>query len=135
MTWDGPNHPTNPYNWPQWRKWAVTLLTSLGGLVTLMSGTMMALALTIIGRDLQTEDATTQMTLSIFMLSFAFGPMVLAPMTGVFGRKPVWLLSGCSYILWNAVSGFSKTNGLMIASRFFAGLGASTEFAVCVLKK
>ena len=95
----------------------------------------MAPALTIIGRDLRTEDATTQMTLSIFVLSFAFGPMVLAPMTGVFGRKPVWLLSGCFYILWNAVSGFSKTNGLMIASRFFADLGASAEFAVCVLKK
>jgi len=95
-----------------------------------MSGTMMAPALPAIGRDLHTDDATTQMTLSIFVLSFAFGPMILAPMTEVFGRKPVWLISGCFYILWNTVSGFSKTNGLMIASRFLAGLGASAEFAV-----
>jgi MFS family permease len=91
---------------------------------------MMAPALTIIGHDLHTDDATTQMTLSIFVLSFAFGPMVLAPMTEVFGRKPVWLCSGCFYILWNTVCGFSNTNGLMIASRFFAGIGASAEFAV-----
>lgn len=99
-----------------------------------MSGTMMAPALPMISKDLHTTDATTQMTMSIFVLSFAFGPMVLAPMTEVFGRKPVWLISGCFYILWNTVCGFSKTNALMIAGRFFAGLGASAEFAVSIMK-
>jgi len=130
VTWNGAEDPANPYNWPAWRKWTVTLLTSCGGLVTLMTGTMMAPALGQISRDLHTTDSTTQMTLSIYVLSFAFGPMVLAPMTEVFGRKPVWLVSGCFYILWNTVCGFSHSNGLMIASRFFAGLGASAEFAV-----
>lgn len=95
-----------------------------------MSSTMMAPALPSISIDLNTDDATTQMTLSIFVLSFAFGPMVLAPMTEVFGRKPVWVLSGCFYILWNTVCGFSKNNGVMIASRFLAGLGGSAEYAV-----
>jgi MFS family permease len=113
-----------------WRKWTVTLLTSFGGLVTLMSGTMIAPALGQIAKDLHTSESTTQMTLSIYVLSFAFGPMVLAPMTEVFGRKPVWLVSGSFYILWNTVCGFSHSNGLMIASRFLSGLGASAEYAV-----
>ncbi|KAI0148034.1 MFS general substrate transporter [Hypoxylon sp. NC0597] len=130
VTWDGPDDPANPFNWPLWLKWAVTLLTSLGGMVTLMSSTMMAPALPDISRDLHTDDATTQMTLSIFVLSYAFGPMVLAPMTEVFGRKPVWILSCCFYILWNTVCGFSHTNSVMIASRFFAGLGGSVQYAV-----
>jgi len=90
----------------------------------------MAPALDQISNDLHTTQSTTQMTLSIYVLSFAFGPMVLAPMTEVFGRKPVWLLAGCFYIVWNTVSGFSQSNSLMIASRFLAGLGASAEFAV-----
>lgn len=132
MTWDGPDDPTNPYNWPQWTKWAVTILTSLGGMVTLMASTMMAPALPAISQDLHTDDATTQMTLSIFVLSYAFGPMLLAPMTEVFGRKPIWILSCCFYILWNTVCGFSLTNSVMIASRFFSGLGASVQYAVCM---
>jgi MFS family permease len=98
--------------------------------VTLMSGTMMAPALGQISKDLHTTESTTQMTLSIYVLSFAFGPMVLAPMTEVFGRKPVWLAAGSFYILWNTVCGFSHNNGLMIASRFLSGLGASAEYAV-----
>ena len=98
--------------------------------MTLMSGTMMAPSLGQISKDLDATESTTQMTLSIYVLSFAFGPMVLAPMTEVFGRKPVWLVSGCFYILWNTVCGFSHSNSLMIASRFLSGLGASAEYAV-----
>jgi MFS family permease len=95
-----------------------------------MSATMMAPALGQISKDLHATESTTQMTLSICVLSFAFGPMVLAPMTEVFGRKPVWLVSGCFYILWNTVCGVSHSNSLMIASRFFSGLGVSAEYAV-----
>jgi MFS family permease len=98
-----------------------------------MSSNMMAAALPSISHDLHTNSATTQLTLSIFVLSYAFGPMLLAPMTEVFGRKPVWLLSGCFYILWNTVCGFSGSNGVMIASRFLAGLGGSVEFAVRIV--
>ncbi|KAF5535205.1 major facilitator superfamily transporter [Fusarium phyllophilum] len=36
----------------------------------------------------------------------------------------------CFYILWNTVAGFSKSSGLLIASRLLSGLGASAEFAV-----
>jgi len=117
-------------------KLAVTLLTLLGGMATLMSSMMMASALPAISQDLHTDDATTQLAMSIFVLSFAFGPMVLAPMAEVFGRKPVWILwaVSTSYILWNTVCGFSKANGMMIAGRFFAGLGASAEYGVGVSK-
>lgn len=67
--------------------------------MTLLSGTMMAPALGQISTDLHTTMSATQMTLSIYVLSFAFGPMVLAPLTEVSGRKLVWLVSGCFYIL------------------------------------
>ncbi|MCJ1321674.1 hypothetical protein MMC15_007019 [Xylographa vitiligo] len=130
VTFDGPDDPADPFNWPLPRKWGIALLSSLGGLVTLMSGTMMAPALAEIGSDLDIGNATTQMTLSIFVLSFAFGPMVLAPLAEIYGRRRVWLISSVWYIVWNTVCGFSRSNGLMIAGRFFAGLGASVEFAV-----
>jgi MFS family permease len=95
-----------------------------------MSGSMLAPALSSISRDLNIDDATTQMTLSIFVLSFAFGPMVLAPLSEIFGRKPVWIASGTFYVICSTVCGFANNNELMIAGRFFAGLGASAEFAV-----
>jgi len=134
VTWDGPDDPNNPYNWSTRWKWAVTLLTSLGGLVTLMLGSMMAPALSTIGEDLSIGDAEAQLTLSIFVLAFAFGPLILAPLTEVFGRRPVWILASLWYLLWNTVCGFAHKKSLMITARFLAGLGASGEFAVSALK-
>ncbi|KAK2752398.1 hypothetical protein FQN55_007438 [Onygenales sp. PD_40] len=130
VTWDGPDDPQNPLNWSKFWKWSVALLTSLGGLVTLMSGAMLAPALDAIARDLKTSPDMTNMCLSIFVLAFAFGPMVLAPMTEIFGRRYVWIACSAWYVLWNAVCGWANSKGLMLAARLLAGLGASAEFAV-----
>lgn len=75
VTWDGEDDPSNPKNWPLTRKWAITILTSFGGLVCLMSSTMLATALESIARDLHISKTEANMTLSIFVLAFAFGPM------------------------------------------------------------
>ena len=95
-----------------------------------MSGSMMAPALFAIGEDLGTGDVETQLTLSIFVLAFAFGPLILASLTEVFGRRPVWILASLSHLLWNTVCGFAHTKALMVTARFLTGLGASGEFAV-----
>ncbi|KAL5382725.1 hypothetical protein DPSP01_006284 [Paraphaeosphaeria sporulosa] len=129
VTWSSPSDPTNPYNWPLPRKWATVLLTSLGGLVTLMSGPMLAPALDAISTELSISSAEATMALSIYVLAFAFGPMVLAPCSEVWGRKVVWVAGGSWYVLWNAVCGMSRGRGLLIAARLMAGLGASAEFA------
>ncbi|KAI0881308.1 MFS general substrate transporter [Annulohypoxylon maeteangense] len=130
VTWNGKDDPEHPYNWSSLRKWTITILLSNGGLVTLMSGAMLAPALQSISADLHTGEEETQIFLSIFVLAFAFGPMILSPLAEVFGRRPVWILSSCFYILWNTVAGFSRTPGLMIASRVLSGIGASAEFAI-----
>ncbi|KAK4235180.1 major facilitator superfamily domain-containing protein [Achaetomium macrosporum] len=131
ITWASDEDPGHPHNWHDVRKWVITVLLSLGGLVTLMSGAMLAPALASIASDLDTSQDEAQIFLSVFVLSFAFGPMALAPLAEAFGRRPVWIVSSCFYILWNTVAGFSTTSGLLIASRLLAGIGASVDFAVC----
>ncbi|KAF3763330.1 MFS general substrate transporter [Cryphonectria parasitica EP155] len=106
------NDTLNPFNWPQWKKWAVTPLTSLGSTLTMMSSTVIAPALTTMSRDLDTNEATTQMTLSIFVLGYS-----------------IWILSGCFYVIWNTVAGFAQSNGVVIANCFLAGFGASAIHA------
>lgn len=61
-------------------KWSITLLSSLGGPGTLMSGSMMAPDLS--GHDWRMGDAETNLGLSIFALAFAVGPDIGI---GVFG--------------------------------------------------
>lgn len=130
VKWDGPDDPTCPLNWPLTMRWGIIILTSMSGLVTLMSGAMLAPALAAISNDLHISESESNMAISIYVLAFAFGPMVLAPLTEVFGRRRVWLVCSAWYAVWNTVCGFAHTKGLLLAARLFSGLGASAEFAV-----
>ncbi|EOD52681.1 MFS multidrug transporter [Neofusicoccum parvum] len=91
---------------------------------------MIAPALSHISRHLHITPEDTQIALSIFILAFAFGPLILSPCTEVFGRKPVWIASSTCYVIWNVICGFSTKRGTLIASRFFSGFGASAQFAI-----
>ena len=93
---------------------------------------MIAPVLSDISHDLHMSPANAQLSLSIFILAFAFGPMVLAPFTELYGRRPVWLLSGFFYMIWSIVSGFSHNKGTLVASRLLSGFGGSVDFVVCV---
>lgn len=127
------DHDEEPKNWSQRRKWTITILTSLGDLVCLMSSTMMAPALPEIARDMDTTLEAANMSLSIFVLAFAFGPMILAPFTEVFGRRNVWLLCSSWYVVWNMTCGFARSKGLLVAARLLAGLGSSVEYVVSLI--
>ncbi|OQV00607.1 hypothetical protein CLAIMM_06084 [Cladophialophora immunda] len=129
-SWDGPDDPECPLNWPERRKWTLVLLASAASFATLSSGTLMAPGVKVIGRELGMNSETTQLTLSIFVVWYGFGPMLVAPMTELYGRRPVWLVTGLWFTVWNVICGFSHTKSLLIVGRLFAGLGASSSFAI-----
>ncbi|OQD95420.1 hypothetical protein PENSOL_c020G02928 [Penicillium solitum] len=79
---------------------------------------------------LSITESEANMVVSIFVLAFAFGPMALAPLAKVFGRRWVWILSSTWYIPWNTVCGFSHTRGQLLAGRILSGIGASAEYAI-----
>jgi MFS family permease len=95
-----------------------------------MSGAMLAPALKVIGEDIDSGEEATNMVPSIFVLAFGCGPMVLAPLSEVYGRRVIWIVCSARYVLWNTVCGFPNSQGLMLAGRILSGLGASAEFAV-----
>lgn len=95
----------------------------------------MAPALPQIAHDMNTTLETANMSLSIFVLAFAFGPMILAPFTEVFGRRNVWLLCSSWYVVWNMTCGFARSKGLLVAARLLAGMGSSVEYVVSLMSK
>lgn len=68
--------------------------------------------------------------LSIFVLSFAVGPLLYAPLTEMFGRRVVLQTTNLMFIAFNLGCGASRTSAQMTVLRFFAGLGGSAPQAV-----
>jgi MFS family permease len=94
---------------------------------------MMAAALLDIAHDLSMGASATQLSFSIFVLGLAFGPLLIAPLSEVFGRKPVWLGSNIFYLCWNALCPVGESKVLLIIARFLAGFGASSGITVSLV--
>lgn len=92
---------------------------------------MVAPALTTMSKDLNITDAVeSQLTLSIFVLAYAVGPLFLGPLSEIYGRVIVLQLSNLFYLVFNIACGVAQTKAQMIVCRLFSGLGGSAPMAV-----
>ena len=131
ITWSSPTDPRNPKNWPQTSKWLVTSIVSLFLFVTIMCSTIISPALPAIGHDLNIEnDAELEITMSIYVLGYAFGPLFLAPLSELYGRVIVLQLSNVYFVVWSVVCGFANSKSQMIVARFMTGIGSSAALGV-----
>lgn len=131
MTWDGPDDPANPKNWSTAKKWAAVVMVSLFTFISPVSSSMVAPALDALAADLHISSTILlQLTMSIFILAYAVGPLFLGPLSEVFGRTIVLQLANLFFLVFNIGCGFANTTTQMIVCRFFAGLGGSAPLAV-----
>ncbi|KAL4904590.1 hypothetical protein BDW74DRAFT_26711 [Aspergillus multicolor] len=131
VTWNGPDDPDNPKNWPMKKKWAIVVTVSCFTFISPVSSSMVAPALTTLAKDLGITDAIeSQLTLSIFVLAYAFGPLFLGPLSEIYGRVIVLQLANLFYLVFNIACGVAQTKAQMIVFRFFAGLGGSAPLAI-----
>jgi MFS family permease len=76
------------------------------------------------------EGFMRQLVMTIFLLGYAQGPFVLAPLSEIFGRVTVLQYANLVYLLFNTACGFAKTQNQMLAFRFLSGLGGAAPQAV-----
>ncbi|KAI9824357.1 MAG: hypothetical protein M1826_007379 [Phylliscum demangeonii] len=131
VTWDGADDACNPKNWTAHKKWAATLVVSSFTFISPVSSSMVAPALSAIAAEFGIQNQVEmQLTLSIFVLAYAIGPLVLGPLSEVYGRARVLQAANLFYLVWNLACGFSRSKGQMIAFRFLSGLGGSAPLAI-----
>ena len=95
-----------------------------------MVSTIMAPAIGTIAQELDMNSAESVMALSIYLLATAFGPLIIGPLSEVYGRAPILHVSNVWFLVWNIVCGFAKNKETLIAARFLAGFGASAIYAL-----
>lgn len=120
----------NPKDWRTGRKWAVTDVLSATGFNRIMVSTIMAPALGTIAKEFDMNSTESAMALSIYLLATAFGPLIIGPLSEVYGRGYILHGSNIWFLVWNMICGFSNSKEMLIASRFLAGFGASAIYAL-----
>ncbi|KAF5364870.1 hypothetical protein D9757_013047 [Collybiopsis confluens] len=150
VDWDGPDDPSNPKNWSYGKKWAATTIVSAFTFISPVSSSMVAPATEAVAAEFGiTNDVLIAMTTSIFVLAYgesleykvimnhgldlentAIGPLILGPLSEIYGRSRVLQFANLFYLVWNLVCGFAQTSTQLIVFRFLAGLGGSAPLSV-----
>jgi len=75
-------------------------------------------------RVFDTDIATVQLTLSVFLIGFAVSQLVYGPMSDRFGRRPTLLVGVAVYLIASAACALTTDIHGLIVARFFQALGA-----------
>ncbi|KAF8800960.1 MFS general substrate transporter [Phlegmacium glaucopus] len=128
---DWANDPDNARNWSSGKKWTATAIVSFYTLVSPLASSMMAPGLPEIATKYGiTNPSVIALTLSIFLLAFALGPLVLAPLSEMYGRT--WVLHIGNLLTMGLSLGcaFAPTTEALIGFRFLSGLSGGAPIAV-----
>lgn len=130
VTWNTED-PENPKTWSTKQKWAAVLVVSTFTLISPVSSSMTAPALNSIAKDLNiTNELEKQLSLSIFVLAYAIGPLLLGPLSELYGRVIVLQLANLFYLFFNLGCGLCRTKVQLIVFRFLSGFGGSAPLAI-----
>ncbi|KAF2681795.1 MFS general substrate transporter [Lentithecium fluviatile CBS 122367] len=123
--------PNKPRNWPKVSKWIVTLILSGFAFIQAFSETMLAPVQQPLSVDLAISKSYQWVLVnSLILIGVGVGPLVIDPVSELYGRRIAILSGSAVFILWNTCCGFAFTLNQMLAFRLLAGFGACTADAV-----
>ncbi|KAB5566872.1 major facilitator superfamily domain-containing protein [Coniochaeta sp. 2T2.1] len=130
VTWDnGDADPNNPRSLPHWRKWSIVIVTSVGSVCVTNASSIYTSTYTQMDAEFGNSRIVATLGLSFFVLGIALGPF-WSPLAEFYGRRPIYLASFASFLIWLIPSAVAQNIQTMIVARFFQGLAGSAFLSV-----
>lgn len=70
------------------------------------------------------SDASTQLTLTIYLLGFSVSQLIYGPLSDRYGRRLIILLGMVIFLIGSFVCSIAASPGILLSSRLIAGIGA-----------
>ncbi|EAW14021.1 MFS transporter [Aspergillus clavatus NRRL 1] len=123
-----PGDSRNPPNFSAILKWSLTILVSLITLTIALISSAYSGGMAQIMKELHSPREVTTLGISLFVLGFAFGPLIWAPLSEVFGRRNIFIVTFMLLTAFNAGCAGSQNIQTLIILRFMAGFFGSSPF-------
>ncbi|KAI1133205.1 MFS transporter [Nemania abortiva] len=120
----------NPMEWPTAYKWGiVSLLSFMAFTVTFTCISVVPIANQIVYDldDGRVSKSSSVLLVTIWELGEAAGPLLIAPLSEVFGRYPVMNGATILFVLATALAAVSQSTALFIGARALTGLSVASN--------
>ncbi|KAF8910195.1 MFS polyamine transporter [Gymnopilus junonius] len=115
----------DPREWSNGKKWYITLTTASLCLAVALGSSIITGDMAGPTEELHTQQEITNLTVTCFVMGFGIGPLFMAPLSEVFGRKPVYCVSMFMYFIFTLPSMLAHNAATLVVGRMIAGLAAS----------
>ena len=125
------NDPERPLNWSTSAKCLNLGLIYFFRFPTPLASSMAAPVTGLILRDINTVNETIgSFIVSIYVLGYALGPLVLSPLSEIYGRLPLYHVNNALFTIWNLGAALSPNVGALLTFRLLAGLAGSCPVTI-----
>lgn len=76
------------------------------------------------------SDALASFVISVYVLGYVFGPLVIAPFSELYGRLPVYHTNNVLFLVFTIACARATSLSMLIVFRFFAGVAGSCPVTV-----
>lgn len=124
--WESQDDPAMPLNFPSRKKWLIVGLLSGITLLTPFASSILAPGISNLSKEFgNTNQVIGAMTVSVYLLGYVIGPLFLAPLSELYGRRPVLAVANVFFCLWLIGCALAPSIESLIVFRFFSGIGGS----------
>lgn len=111
--------PASPRNWPLWRRAWVVFCVSFSSWVIVLYSTSYTASIPGLMRAYGVEDeSVVTLGVTTYLLGLAAGSLVVAPMSELYGRRPVYLICLACFTLLVLPTAKATSLGEILAVRF-----------------
>lgn len=132
VDWDGEQDPTNPLNWPFWYKGLTIAFMSWCTWVVVVYSTSYTTGIPQMMTELNAPEPVVTLGLTTYLIGLAIGSVILAPLSEIFGRRPVYIVSMLLFVLLIIPCGLATSMAEILVVRFVGALAGSVMIANCV---
>lgn len=121
------NDRQDALNFPKGRKWAIAILQSLSTFAVTFASSAYASGIEGVMQRFDVSEEVATLGLSLFVLGFALGPMVWAPLSEMYGRKSIFVVSYTAYTAFSVAAACAPNITALLVLRFLASAAGSSS--------
>ncbi|CDK26967.1 unnamed protein product [Kuraishia capsulata CBS 1993] len=130
VSYDGPDDPLHPHNWALRRKVIAVLSIGFHTFSVAFGSALFSSAIPYLDAQFHVASVVSTLGVSLYVLGFASGPILWAPLSELYGRKPVLVISIIITTCFHFGAAAAKDFQTIMLCRFFAGFFGAAPLAV-----
>lgn len=130
VTFDGPLDPIHPFNWNIKKKVLLCTVLCLNCICIAMGSSIFASGVEQICIIYHVIPVVAILGVTLYVLGFAASPIIYAPLSEIYGRKGVLIISAFGFAVFQFAVATAENLQTIMICRFFGGLIGAAPMAV-----